>query len=77
MLTTVIAGILTLGAVGSVLAGGVYFYWRLADRRLTDIDERQKWFKENYKGDISLDQLIQNSLSIPSSHGSTLPFFRL
>ncbi|RAW46432.1 hypothetical protein DQW50_04160 [Halorubrum sp. 48-1-W] len=51
MLSTVVTGILILGAVGSVLAGGIYFYWQLADRRLTDIDDRQRWFKENYEGD--------------------------
>jgi hypothetical protein len=43
---------------GSAFAGGIYFYWRLSDRRVTDIDERQQWFKENYEGDQIHGELL-------------------
>ncbi|MDG5777537.1 hypothetical protein VB773_13255 [Haloarculaceae archaeon H-GB2-1] len=51
MLSSIIGAGFNLFAIASGLAGSIYFYWRLADRRLTNTDERQRWFNENYKGD--------------------------
>ena len=41
-------GLLTMA---SAVGGGIVFYWRASDRRLTDIPNRQEWFKTNYEGD--------------------------
>lgn len=56
MLSTIVFAILILGTIGSVLAGGVYFYWRFSDRRLTDLQAQQQNFNDTYEGgDISGD----------------------
>lgn len=58
MISTVLGWLPVIFALGSGIAGGLYFYWRWGDRKLTDIDERQQWFKENYEGDQIHGELL-------------------
>lgn len=51
MIDTILQSLPYVGAIGSGVAGVAYFYWKLKDRRLTDIEQRQRWYNENYEGD--------------------------
>ncbi len=62
-----VAIILTIiGAIGfvcSTFAGGVYFYWKLKDRRVKPIEEHQSQFKENWEGNQIMGKIFTGTIT--------------
>jgi len=54
--------------IGSMVAGIVYFYWRLIDRQLTGIPEREDWFQSNYVGEPVRDYFSNANIESISCH---------
>jgi hypothetical protein len=55
------------GAVSSsvfiILKYGLEFYWKVLDRRLTNIQNRSNWFRENYEGSTIDAEFVRGTIS--------------
>lgn len=50
------------GSIGAI-AVGVLLYWKLLDRRLTDIKNHQTWLKDEYEGNTVGGQFIEGKIT--------------